>query len=52
MLQFSIYLNNIIIPPIAVTIIIPIPLTPDLDKPNKKTAKLMAIHCNAVKLYD
>ena len=31
------------------TIIIPIPLIPDLDKPNKKTAKPMAIHCNAVK---
>ena len=32
------------------TIMIPMPLIPDLDKPNKKTAKPIAIHCNAVKL--
>ena len=32
-----------------ITIIIPIPLIPDLDKPNKKTANPIAIHCNAVK---
>ncbi len=30
-------------------IIIPIPLIPDLENPNKKTAKPMANHCNAVK---
>ena len=34
------------------TMTILIPLIPDLDNPNKKTAKPMAIHCNAVKLYD
>jgi len=31
-------------------IIIPIPLIPDLDKPNKKMAKPIATHCIAVKL--
>ena len=30
------------------TIIIPIPFIPDLDNPNKKTAKPMATHCNEV----
>lgn len=30
------------------TIMIPMPLIPDFDKPNKKTAKPIAIHCNAV----
>ena len=35
-----------------ITIIIPMPFIPDLDKPNKKTAKLIANHCIAVKLYD
>ena len=30
--------------------IMPIPLIPDFDRPNKKTAKQIAIHCNADKL--
>ena len=34
------------------TIITPMPFIPDFDKPNKKTAKHMAVHCNTVRLKD
>lgn len=35
-----------------ITRTIPIPLIPDLEIPNKKTAKQMAIHCKVDKLKD
>ena len=34
------------------TIRIPIPLMPDFDSPNKKTANTTDIHCKVDKLYE